>query len=608
MKYENVSAKKLLQSIKKGFESEVPTKTIKLAEDNLNERELKNALNCAYILSSLGLKRNSIAAALLCETKIKEEEIQKEFGEEIKSLVASIRKIKKIESQNRNFAAETLSKIILAATKDIRTIIMILSSKLCELRNAGKEDKELAKKVIEVYLPITQKLGLDEIRWELEDLSFKILNSKEYHKIKNLVRKKRKERENDLKKIVNEIKKELKKQKIQATVIGRVKNFYGIYRKMKRKNCKINEVHDLIAVRIICNTIKECYIILGIVHSMYEPLLNSFDDYIANPKENNYRSIHTDLKTKEGKIFEAQIRTWEMNAEAEEGLPAHWAYKEIKKDKEFDGKLTWAKELIEWNRRHSSKKISNAIKIGFEDKKMFVLTPNSDIIELVPKATPIDFAYAIHSSLGNKCLKAKVNGKMVPLDYELENGDVVEIITSEKQQPKRQWLSTVKTAKAKAKIRQFLKITKEKKGQEIKESIPEKTIRAIRISKCCNPIPGDKIFAIKTTKRKLTVHRENCENLKRENPKKIIPLNWEMIGRKELSTKIKINAREKINLLTEILDVIASFKAKAVSIQVKVENKNFSCKFILQTKKPQTIGKIIEKIRQIDGITEVRRE
>ncbi len=607
MEYENISVEKFKNSIKKGPYYSQIKKAIEYSDKIIDQKQFQNSLNSAYILNSLGIKGNPLAATFLCETKTKKEEITKEFNEDITNIVEELRKIKKIESQSKNFSSETLSKIILATTKDIRTIIIALSLKLSELRNVKEPDKILAKKIREVYLPISQKLGLNEIKWELEDRAFKIEHPKEYNKLKRALKKKRKERETDLKKIINEIKKRFKDDKINAKIIGRTKNFFGIYSKMKKKNCKANELHDLIAVRILCNTIKECYLILGIIHSMYEPLLNSFDDYIATPKKNNYRSIHTDLKTKDKKIFETQIRTFEMNAEAEEGLPAHWAYKEVKKDKEFDSKLTWAKELIEWHRKNKTKKILDTLKLRFEEKKIFTLTPKADIIELTPDSTPLDFAYAVHSNMGNKCEKAKVNGKIVKLDHKLENGDLVEIITSKKQFPKRQWLVMVKTKKAKAKIKQILKISQEVKPKIIKPEISKKIIESIKIAKCCNPLPENKIFAIKTTKRKLIVHNENCVNLKRENRKKIIPINWKMIGQKELNTKIKIQAKEKVNLLTEILDAVTSLKGKIISTNAKVENKTVNCTITLKTKKPQTIGKILEKINKIEGIKEVSR-
>jgi len=608
MEYENASRKKLMALVKKAPEIELIKKALDKSENNLSGKQYSNALNTAFILSPLLMRGNIISAALLYETKISEETIKKEFNEDTMKLIVSMRKIKKIESQQKNFSSETLSKIILATTKDVRTIILALATKLSELRNTKEDEKKLARIVKEVYLPISQKLGLNEIKWELEDLSFKILQREEYTKIKNEMKKKKKKRDKDLKKIEKEIKKALKKEKINAKVVGRAKNFYGIYNKMKKKKCKVNELHDLLAVRVICNTIKECYIILGLIHSMYEPLLNAFDDYIANPKENNYRSIHTDLKTETGKRFEAQIRTWEMNTEAEEGLPAHWSYKQIKKDREFDGKLSWAKQLIEWNKKHKPKDVFNIIQLGFEDKKIFTLTPKADIIELPPKATPIDFAYAIHSNIGNQCDKAKVNEKIVPLNHELENGDIVEIITSKKQFPKRQWLTIARTARAKARIRQALEITgKERKTKNPEKQIAKKQIHSIRISKCCNPLPGDKITGMKTTKRKITIHKESCRNVLRENPKKLIPINWEMIGKKELTAEIKIETTEKINLLNTILDAIVSLKGKVISTEAKMENKKVSSKFVIQVKNPQTITKIIEKIEKIDGVKQVIR-
>jgi RelA/SpoT family (p)ppGpp synthetase len=471
MKYAPASLKDIIQNMKTNLKDEriEVEKAFEFVAKHLKDNNflLQHSLNTAQIVSSLGVDTTTIVAALLhcCvrKNRVKAEEIEKLFGREVKELVERVAKISKVVEQNQNkISYLTLSKVVLAIAEDFRVLIIVLCDKLDGIRNIYNgasiplEKRALmARAALELYASICHKLGLEEIKWETQDLSMKILYPETYYKIKKLVNKTRKEREEFLKKFVNVLSEKLKAKGLRTTIYSRVKSFYSINQKMIKKNRSFNEIMDLLAVRIICNSIKDCYLALSLVHEIFKHVPGTLDDYIAKPKSNNYQSIHTNVEF-EGQIIEVQIRTWEMHAEAEGGISAHWVYKEQIKDKHFDKKLEWAKQLIELNR--NSKEILNKIKLEFGGTKIFVFTPKGEIIELEKNSTPIDFAYTIHSDLGNTIAKAKVNGKIVPLNYVLDNGETVEIITSKRKTIKRAWLNFVKTTKARQKIRNALKI------------------------------------------------------------------------------------------------------------------------------------------------------
>ncbi|MBU1120522.1 RelA/SpoT family protein, partial [Candidatus Micrarchaeota archaeon] len=426
---------------------------------------IQHSLNTAMIASELGLDEKTVASALLHNVlykgKTTEEELRNGFGDEVADMVIGITKINSIIERNRKkIELEVLSKLILATAKDMRAIFIKLADVLDSLRCIDifneKRRNEIAREALLLYSPICHKFGLTKCRWEIEDLAFKQLDGKSYSWIKGRIKERREAREEKLNSLLKEVRERLEREGIKVEVNGRTKHFYGIKQKMQKY--KFNDIHDLLAIRIICDSVRDCYAILGIIHSMYEPITDCFDDYIANPKPNNYRSIHTDLR-KGKEVFEAQIRTGEMHNEAEEGSPAHWIYKRYREDKDFDKKITWTRQLMELTKKSKkAREFIDSLNLDFGKNKVFVLTPRGEVTELAEGSTPIDFAFNIHSEIGRTCEKAKVNGKIVPLNYVLENGDEVEIITSKKQVPKRQWLSFVKTSKAISKIRQVLSL------------------------------------------------------------------------------------------------------------------------------------------------------
>lgn len=440
-------------------------------------------LAVADIVADLGLDNTTIIATILHDavedTALTEEEISKEFSPEIAKLVDGVTKLKNYDFKTREEQQwESLRKMFLAMASDIRVVIIKLADRLHNMRTLKyqSENKQIEKatETLEIYAPLAHRLGMSTIKWELEDLSLKFLQPDEYFEIANKIASTRSERERQINSVIAKLEDKLAEMKIKAEIEGRPKHIYSIYRKMKEKHKVFEEVYDLIAIRIIVSSVKDCYGVLGIVHTMWKPIPLRFKDYIAVPKQNMYQSLHTTLLGEDGKPFEVQIRTYDMHRTAEYGIAAHWKYKEGGRESGMDTKLAWLRELMEWqNDLKDSREFMETLKVDIFSDNVFVFTPKGDVKDFVAGATPLDFAYSVHSAVGNKCVGAKVNGKIVPLDYKLETGDIVEIITSNSATPSRDWLKFVKTAQARSKIKQwFKKQLKEEnivKGREVLE-------------------------------------------------------------------------------------------------------------------------------------------
>ncbi|MCS7202741.1 MAG: bifunctional (p)ppGpp synthetase/guanosine-3',5'-bis(diphosphate) 3'-pyrophosphohydrolase [Dictyoglomus sp.] len=447
-------------------------------------------LEVAKILIDLGMDENSVISGLLHDvledTDIKPEIIEKEFNKDILSLVEAITKLEKLSFYpTEAYRAQNLRKMLITMAKDIRVVIIKLADRLHNMQTLQYQDQEkqkrIAKETLEIYAPLAHRLGVWEIKWRLEDLAFRFLDPESYHMIANKVAETRKARENLIHKAIQVIKKELEKANIKAEITGRPKHLYSIYQKMIKKGIEIEEMYDLLGVRIIVNTELECYEVLGIIHNLWRPVPGRFKDYIANKKSNNYQSLHTTVIGIDGKPLEIQIRTWDMHKIAEYGVAAHWRYKEeIKKLDDFEEKLSWLRLLLEWHDALSDdQEFLESVKSDLFEREIYVFTPKGDIISLPQGSTPIDFAYAIHTEIGHKCRGAKVNGKIVPLNYVLQTGDIVEIITSKEEgKPSRDWLNIVKTSQAKNKIKQyFKKLAREEKINEGKRLLEEELVK-----------------------------------------------------------------------------------------------------------------------------------
>ena len=377
--------------------------------------------------------------------------------------------------------------------EDIRVIIIKLADRLHNLRTLEYMTKEKqmqkAKETLDIYAPLAHRLGMSKIKWELEDLSFRYLHEKEYYDLVNAIAEKRTEREEYTAKVVNELLERLQEAGIDAEIDGRPKHFYSIYRKMIKKNKTLDQIFDLIAVRVLVNSVKDCYGVLGIVHTIFKPIPGRFKDYIAMPKPNMYQSLHTTVIGKGGRPFEIQIRTFDMHKTAEYGIAAHWKYKEgdnstVSKEKDFDKKLVWLRDMLEWQKDTSdAHEFIEDFKIDLFSDEVFVFTPKGVVINLASGSTPIDFAYRIHTDVGNKCVMAKVNGKVVPLDYKLKTGEIVEIITSNSSKgPSMNWLNYAKSNQARSKIRAWFKKANREENINKGKEILEKELKKYSVS------------------------------------------------------------------------------------------------------------------------------
>lgn len=423
----------------------------------------------ARILMDLGLDSATVAAAFLHDviedTSVSENDIRKEFGEEVLELVLGVTKLDKIQfTSKEEEQAENFRKIFVAMAKDIRVIIIKLADRLHNMRSLNflsfERQQRMARETLDIYAPLAHRLGISQVKCELEDLCLKYLEPDFYEYLTTNIEERVKANTDFVDQVLSEVKQILKDSKVSGEVYGRKKHLYSIYRKMKERSKTLDQIYDLVAIRILVNTVDECYEVFGKIHHKWKPIPGRIKDYIATPKPNMYRSLHTTVVTNFGKIFEIQIRTYEMNHAAEYGIAAHWKYKEKKQvADDLDTRLSWIREVMEWQGGlKDSKEFLNSLKGDIYSSEVLVFTPKGDVISLPKEATPLDFAYNIHSAVGNKCVGAKVNSKIVPLNTVLSAGDVVEIITSQNSKgPSWDWLKIVKSSSARVKIRQFFK-------------------------------------------------------------------------------------------------------------------------------------------------------
>ncbi|MCM1215261.1 MAG: bifunctional (p)ppGpp synthetase/guanosine-3',5'-bis(diphosphate) 3'-pyrophosphohydrolase [Lachnospiraceae bacterium] len=438
-------------------------------------------LNVAIILAELELDKETIIAGLLHDvvedTVMTDDDLKREFGEDVALLVDGVTKLEKIplsstlsrSDEKLEMQAENLRKMFLAMAKDIRVILIKLADRLHNMRTlkykSPESQQRIAKETLEIYCPIAQRLGISRLKTELDDLALKYLEPEAYYDLVEKIAVRKSVREKYIQSIVDEVSEHIANAGIKAKIDGRIKHFFSIYKKMVNQNKTLDQIYDLFAVRIIVDTVKDCYAALGVIHEMYKPIPGRFKDYIAMPKANRYQSLHTTLIGSTGQPFEIQIRTFEMHKAAEYGIAAHWKYKEASDGRKVDGqeeeKLVWLRQILEWQQDMSdNKEFMNLLKNDLDlfSDSVYCFTPTGDVKNLPAGSTPIDFAYSIHSAVGNKMVGARVNGKLVTIDYEIRNGDRIEIITSQNSRgPSRDWLNIVKSTQAKNKINQWFK-------------------------------------------------------------------------------------------------------------------------------------------------------
>ena len=465
---------------------------------------LEHPLQTAMVLAELQLDATTLAAALLHDVTedagVPLTRIESKFGREVAKLVDGTTKLSKLSwranaVQKRETQAQNLRKMLIAMAEDLRVVFIKLSDRLHNMHTLealpAEKQRSIAQETLEIYAPLAHRLGIWQIKWQLEDLAFRYLEPKQYHKIAKLVATRRGERENFIAEVTAMLKKELDKTGIKAEVAGRPKHIYSIYDKMERyaeQGRDFDQIHDLLAVRVLVDTVTDCYQALGVVHNLWHPMPEEFSDFIANPKETGYQSLHTTVLCKGTTPLEIQIRTYEMHRVSDYGVAAHWRYKEgAKQDQHFEDKIAWLRQLIEWQTELGSEEFLESLKTDVFIDQVFVFTPQGEIKELPIGATPLDFAYRIHTELGHRCIGAKVNGRLVSLSYELKNGDVVEIMTTKANKgPSLDWLNPdlgfVKTSHAREKVRQWFKKQEHTQNIERGRQILEREVKRLGIT------------------------------------------------------------------------------------------------------------------------------
>ncbi len=686
-------------------------------------------IEVAIILADLHMDVETLCAALLHDTvedsSTTKEEVSSFFGQQVADLVDGVTKITKLEVENlSDEQAQTFRKMLIAMSKDIRVVVIKLADRLHNMRtlSALREDRRIFKsrETLEIYAPIAHRLGISSIKWELEDLAFYYLEPNKFKQVSRMVSETRLEREEYLADIISILHGEMEKIGVEAQIMGRPKHLYSIYSKMTKKGKGFSEIYDLIAVRIIVTSVKDCYSALGAVHSLWHPMPGRFKDYIAMPKFNMYQSLHTTVIGPTGRPLEVQIRTEEMHRMSEYGVAAHWRYKEKGKgsDADLDKQIAWLREMVDWqDETKDSREFLKSLKVDLAPKEVYVFTPKGKAMSLRVGSTPVDFAYAIHTEVGHHCVGAKVNGSIVPLSYQLQLGDRVEILTQKSATPSRDWLNIVKTPSARSKIRSYFskvsrsddlqtgrdKLQREmrKHGLGISSAQSMRAIKQVaealgykdsddmlvnigtnketpthvtnrllkilvdrgteeaekpgvgmsasstgkmppmitsvkrpkkhethtstgvvvkgiddvlvRISRCCNPVPGDEIVGFVTRGRGVSVHRADCPNAQElmQHPERIIEVFWEdhaPSGDRTFNVEIFIEALDRMNLLRDVADVLSSYGANVLSVTSSTHRDGMvEMRFLFQVSDTSAIDRILKKLCEVEGVFDARR-
>jgi GTP pyrophosphokinase len=617
------------------------------------EPYVSHSLAVARILSGLKLDSTTIAAGLLHDvvedTSVGRFEIESEFGPEIALLVDGVTKISTLYSyssdqQQVEKQAASIRKMLVATAKDVRVLLIKLADRLHNMRTIEylppDRIRHISQETLNIYAPLAHRLGIARWKWELEDHAFHRLNPVEYKNMAALVTMKRREREAWLDRITKYLEERLREAQIKAVVIGRPKHLYSIYRKMMTQGKTFDEVMDVQAVRIITHSEADCYSALGVIHLLWKPLPGRFKDYIPIPKANGYQSIHTTVMTEEGRPLEIQIRTQEMDETAQYGIAAHWLYKEGDEsfDEGLEERLKWLRQMYEWlQETHSADEFMDEIIRGVQMAEIFVFTPKGDVKELPAGATPLDFAYAIHSDVGHRCIGARVNGRLVPLSYNLQTGDRVEIMTSKNQTPHIGWINMVVTAKARTKIRQRLRelgalepIDQKPKTpgpvqprpplqpykpqvRVVDDATRNKLIRvqgvknmAVQFAKCCNPMPGHAITGYITKAPGLSIHRVDCRLFARtaHDPKRVVRANWE--GERQLQVGMQVKMAPRPNILADINEAIRPIVIDIINANYQAgSNGESSLDFIFNTTEQSRVEQVSRTIRCVVGVRSI---
>ncbi|HPJ41169.1 MAG TPA: bifunctional (p)ppGpp synthetase/guanosine-3',5'-bis(diphosphate) 3'-pyrophosphohydrolase, partial [Spirochaetota bacterium] len=603
-------------------------------------------LEVAITLALLKLDTTTICAALLHDviedTEYSYDFIKTEFSEDTAMLVDGVTKISSLKNRSKSHAqAETLRKMLLATIKDIRVIIIKLADKLHNMRTImfqpEHKQQRIAKETLDIYAPIARRLGISRLATELEDLSFHVLYREEFEDIRSRLAQKENETELYIENVRTILTSKIIDLKIGVEVKGRAKSYYSIYRKMQLTGKSFDDIFDIRGIRLITHEMKDCYAILGIVHSIWSPIEGRFKDYIAVPKSNMYQSLHTTVIGPEGLPLEVQIRTREMDNTAEMGIAAHWVYKEDGKTLKRDYKnLSILDSFSGINLdAMNTRDFVSTVKMDLYEDEIFVFTPKGMIVKLAKGATPVDFAYSIHTEVGHKCSGAKVNNKLVPLRTRLKSGDIIEVLTSKNARPSEAWLKFVKSGAARYKIRNWLRKhnddiarnddeqkKKEEKKKEVRKAsvtIPEdeqlkiKNISGdrkvgisiegtsnilIKLAQCCQPIPGDEVVGFITRGRGITIHRKNCQSLERlrGEQERFINIIWDKDDTNRYPIKLSVEAIDRPSLLKDVTDEISLAKCNIIKVEAQLTGREMALlKFILEVKSNEHLNEIIKR-------------
>lgn len=669
------------------------------------EPYLSHPLAVAFILTQLRLDLASVAAGLLHDTVedtlATMEEIEGLFGQDVAQIVDGVTKLSKIRFQSRiHKQAENIRKMILAMSKDIRVILVKLADRLHNMRTLEhqRESKRMviARETLDIYAPLASRLGIDWIKRELEDLAFLHLYGEDHRALRNAVEERLGQRKVYVEEVKDLMAKKMAEYGLSCRVLGRPKHLYSIFRKMRVRNVTLDEVYDLIAFRIILKNVKDCYEALGIVHSLWKPVPGRFKDYISLPKANMYQSLHTTVIGPYGERMEIQIRTEDMDMVAREGIAAHWLYKEgTILSREKQRKFDWLTQLMEWQRDlEDPREFLESVRMDLFPNEVYVFTPNGEVKEFPRGATPVDFAYGIHTEVGHHCAGAKVNGRMVPLRYELQNGDVVEIITSPHHVPSRDWLKLAKTTRALARIRGWIRTEEREKSlalgrdlcirefrkhrldfnefirnkggelaqamsfktmddllvavgygkvsavqivgkvlrdeQPAKDALADKDVRVqkaseragpqgiqihgvddimIHLARCCTPVPGDDVIGYITRGRGVTVHREDCPNVRNLDHDRRVEVTWAASDSVTYPVKVRVQAVDQKGMLAAVSNAISAGEANILEARVTTTPDHLAIfHFVVEVHGGEHLKKIISGIRNVEGVSQVIRD
>ena len=672
------------------------------------EPYLSHPLAVATLLAEMRLDTDALAAALLHDvvedTAVTSDEIRTEFGSTVEKLVAGVTKLGRIKLHSQaQIQAENIRKMLIAMAEDLRVVLIKLADRLHNMRTISalpeERQRRIAQETTDIYAPLAHRLGMWQMKAELEDLSFSVLDHENYERVRQEILSQRRQRETALDQARRRLGEELELAGIRAEVAGRPKNITSVFRKMQQGGRTIGEIYDLVALRVICDDIRGCYGALGVVHSLWKPIPGRFKDYVAMPKGNGYQSLHTTVVGEGAEPVEIQIRTGEMHRTAEEGIAAHWHYKEgTQANQRLDQGFSWLRSLLEWQKELlDAESFVEHVKLDVFQDEVFVFTPKGDVLSLPSGSTAIDFAYRIHTDVGHRCLGAKVNSRMVPLDYRLQNGDIVEVLTtrSERHGPSRDWLNFAKTSSAREKIRQWFKRERREenvaRGKELLDrelrrmrssqlaSIPPARLQELgrefripdltdffaaigygeiaartvvlrwaageeaavgqsasapsiplvsrpspsggvkvaglgdlltNIARCCKPVPGEPIRGYVTRGRGVTVHRDECVNIRHAgDPRRIVEVEWDADSRQVYPVRLRIEGRDRTGLLRDVATAIAESKVNLSGAAVEVEGGHTAViSTVVEVSSLTELSRLLERLEGVRDVQQVMRE